>query len=695
MSIASEKVKFASERFILVRMNPARALEFTVHTVGVYVADMPYIVNKVERNGAVLTEATVIPVSNDQWYYDPIELKLYVKLATAPSTTTDGDNQVIAYYFLFYTNTRFRTLPQDPEDDSTPVRLWEPRVLSTPSITQSITNILSGYFTISDANLSIINEDGGFQSYLSTRDSFYNKQVDIWLCINSEENIQKVFTGTIRGLDLDINTINLNCVDSFSKLDAPCLMNDSDNEAYFRRNIFSFPNLESNAQDIPCPYIVGSSSRFKTSSYSVGLVGVPDVFKIDIGTKAYCIDFDPSVSVTTNRQYGACRIKGSVQTQAFGAVQATLDTGTGYRLIRFASLSNVFIGDTIKWVESATTYYGVINYVGTFTYSAVNYNVVISDPNGPFTLASVVSNLKSFSTFIINGLGDYIYPMYERDYVVTETTTSGGNKFLAIIFEDDFEANHTEMVGDPLNPQDGEVFFRTSNTVVQSHADIIEEMLEKNGFDINAGSFAQAYTDLPVAARFHIPNFDEDDYKSYLEYTQDVLTSVISYLKINSVFEVEYHLFATPVSANIRDSSLILDRSFRVNIEYGDIQTTVIAYNPHHDSQSAIDSTSSPSATAQSTLSKYLNGVTNVTRFRHVLEDFSSNIQRHINLRSERRVTYNIDTATEDIDSEIGEDLLLIDKGVLGGSMESAVKITSVTKSPNRISLIASDLYRL
>jgi hypothetical protein len=693
MSIATEKVKFASERFILVRMNPARALTFAVYSGTVYSASMPYIVNRVERNGAVLTKVSTIPTNNDEWYYDATAQVLYVKTASAPSTTTNGNNQVICFYYLFYTNTKFRSLPEDPEDSLTSTRLWEPRILATPSITQSITNILSGYFTISNASINLINEDGNFQEYLTTQDSFFNKQVDIWLCINSAANIQKIFTGTIRGLNITSNTVNLNCVDSFNKLDQPALMGDTNNEAYFSRNALSFPDLDPSANDLPCPYIVGSSSRFKTVSLSVALSGVPDVYRLDIGTNAYCVDFDSAPSTSTNRTWGCCRIKGSVQTQSFGAVQATLDSGTGYRFIRFASTSNVFIGDTIKWVESAVTYYGIVNYVGTFTYSSVSYNVIISDPTGPFTLASTVSNLKSFATFITLGDGTRYYPKYERDYTTTETTTTGGNKYIEIEFVNNFEAN-LSMV-DPLDPQQDEVFFRTSNTVIQSHADIIKDMLEINGFVVNSASFSSAYTDLPVKARFHIPNFDESDYKSFLEYTQDVLSSAISYLKINSSFEVEYHIFSSPSSSNTRDDALILNRSISVDIEYGDIETSIIAYNPHHDSQIAIDAATSPSATASSNLSKYLHGVSNVTRFRHVLEEFTSNIQRHIDLRSERRAIYRFETATEDIDSEIGDDVLLDDKRVLGTSDQSAVKITSITKSPNRISLEASDLFRL
>ncbi len=689
MSVATEKVKFATERFLLVRLNPARFILPVSIGGGVYETEFPYIPNKLERNGTALTKVSAPPTNNDEWSYEDSTATLQVKLATAPDST---ENILIAYYYLFYTGTVYKTFYEDPDDDTSPLREWVPKISSYPSFLQSVSNILAGIFTISDTTLNLINEDGSFQDYLTDDDSFYNKSVEIWLGITSTDNLQKVFSGTMQELSLTSNTVTIRCKDAFNSLNQAALFGDEPNEAYFRRNSLSFPDLDPAFQDSPCPYIVGSSSRYKTNFIFVNVL--PEVviaYTLNTGNQAFCTSFNQEISAPTNRTWGLCRMAGGLQTQSFGAVEAVVGGGA-FIFVRFASLSNVFIGDTIEWVEAATTYYGLINYVGNFTYAGDTYNLIISDPDTPFTLASVVNPTKSVGIIITTNEQEVVYPRYGRDYTVIETPTSGGNNYLSLEFEINFEANHPAMGADFLNPQTHTVRYRVSNTVVQTHADIIEEMLTRSGLAINAASFAAANTALDVNCRFSVPYFDESDFDLYLKYCQDVLASAIGYLKVNSDFEVEYHLIEAPSSTDIRDSSLTLGASTSCDVEYADIVTTIIAYNPHNDSQVVIDSATTPSETRQSLKAQYLHGVVNVDRFRHVLEEISSRIDAHIGLKSSRRGRYNFETATQDIETEIGDDLQIENKIVLGGSEMADVKVISIDKSPARIRIEASDL---
>lgn len=691
MTIATEKVKLATERFMLVRLNPARFIEPPAISAPVYGQDFPYPINRVERNGVALTQVTAVS-NNDEWSYDETTGALEVQLASAPNDTT---NVLIAYYYLFYTGTVFRAVSEDPENTATTVRYWEPRITTYPSIGQSFDNILAGVFTITSTGIELINDDGQFQEYLTDDDSFYQKQVDIWLCINSVSNIQKVFTGTITNLSLGQNRVQLSIVDSFNKLKQPAFLGDTSDEAVFSRDSGSFPSLDPKHNLRPCPYIVGSSSRYQTFGQAGNVAGAPDPYLLSVGTEAYSTAFNAQASVIVNRTWGTCRIKGSVATQAFGTVQAVLDTGAGYTFVRFSTLSNAFYGDTIKWTEAGTDYYGLINHFGTFTYLAVNYNLIISSPNTPFTLASVVANQKSFGVFIEapNETTTYIVPRYGRDYTVTETPTSGSNNYLEVSFVNNFEASHAGF--SVLDPNAQQVFFRTSNTTVQTHGDILKEMVTKAGLTPEATSFGDADTGLPVNARFHIPNFDEDAADFYLKYVQDVLASTLGYLKVNSDFEVEYHLLSAPASFDVRDNFLMLDEETACAVEYQDIATKIIAYNPHNDSGDAIDDANTPAATAESTKARYLHGLVNVDRFRHCLEELTSKITDHINLKSMRAVRYSLATATEDIDTELGDDLELQNKIVLGSSDTQDVKITSIEKSPSSIRLEARDLKGL
>lgn len=690
MSIATEKVKLATERFLLVRIEPARFILPVLDSGSIYEMEFPFPISKIERNGVALTHVNSFS-GNDQFIFDETTNTLQVQLASAPNDTS---NILIAYYYLFYTATQFRNISQDPTDDTTTVREWKPRILTYPSISQSFENILAGIFTISDTQIDIINADAEFQQYLTPNDSFYNKVVEIWLCINSEANIQKIFTGTITGMNV-AQVVNLEVVDSFNRLKQQAFMGDTADEATFRRDASSFPSLDPKQNNKPCPYIVGSSSRYQTAGQTDAVAGGPGAYLLSVGTEAVCTDYSPDVSELTNRIWGCARVKGAVATQSFGAITDTVAPGGVYRFIKFSSLSNVHIGDTFKWNEGGTDYWAVVNYVGSFTYLGDPFNVVISDPASPFSLSSVVAPLKSFGLFIDapSATQTYTAPRQDRDYAVNELTTSGGNKYISITFEDNFETNFPDL--GILNPDQMKLSFRTSNTVVQSHADILVEILTLVGMDIESVSFSDAETDLPVNARFHIPNFDEDSPDLYLKYVQDVLASTLGYLKINEDFEVEYHLLEAPTSNDLRDSFLMLDGATRCRIDYADIVTKIIGFNPHNDSGDAIDDANSPAATSENLKAQYLHGFVNVNRFRHCLEELTTKIEDHINLKSMRRAKYVFETATQDIDTELGDDLQIDNKVILGGSLSDDVKVVTIEKSPAKIRLEALDLKGL
>lgn len=693
MSIASEKIKFASERFILVRLNPARALEFTYISGTLYSSDMPFIVNNVQRNGVDLTEMTSIPLSNNQWFYDDSTQTLYVNVNATPSNTITGDNQIICFYYIYLTNTSYRTIPETPTDLNSTFRLWEPRLSNAPTISQNVSDILGGVFSISDTSLSVINEGGYFQQYLSVRDSFYNKNVEIWLCISSYLNIQKVYSGTIRSLSVQSNTVSISCVDKFQSLNQVCNMGDMDNEIYYRRVGSGYPNLDPKANDLPIPFIVGESSRYKTKN--LNLSGAYSTLFLNEGTESFCLEYNGFVDTSTNRVWGTCRQEGSLKNQSFGVITNINSLGLGYVSINFTSIPTANVGDVIKWFQAPTTYYGLVCYVGSFNDGFSTKNLLIQTFGGTFTVSSTITNLKSFGLILKKDGIDDIYPLYERDYSITEVSTSGGNKFIKITFVNNFESNHSSMSGFPLHPDTYRLYFRSSNTVNSSHGEFVQTILEKCGLTVNTASITQADSDLSAKCRFHIPNFDESDYKTYLAYLQDILSSVIGYVKLNTDFEVEYQLLETPTSTNERTNSLILDGSFRAGIEYGDIQTTIIGYNPHNDNQSALDAGNSPSQSSTSYLSRYLHGFDNITRFRHVLDSFVDAITRHIKIKSERRVLYNFDTATEDIDTEIGDNLLIESNKVLGSDGSVQIVVTGITKSSGKTSIEGTDLYNL
>ena len=683
MTIATEKTKFSSERFFLVRINPARFIQPTLNG-SVYEITLPFIVNRVERNGVALVKDLTTPTVNDHWFQDETTRLLQVKLALAPNDTT---NVLIAFHYLFYTGTIFRAISEDPEDSATTVRNWEPRILNYPVITESFENILAGVFTINDLTIDLINEDRNIQPFLGENDSFYKKQVDIWACINSVENIKKIFTGSIVSISFTQNTTSIKVADSFNKLKDIAFMGDDNDEVYATSD--GFPNVFNRDLNKTIPYIVGPYSRWRDTLFSV-IGGSIRTFELRDGNQALATNYSATFSTSTNRNWTACRQKAVVQTQTFGAITAVADVGDGHIYIKFASYSNVYIGDTLKYNTGGTDYWGRVNQYGSLTYLSNPYNIQIFSTAGSFTLASTVTAVKSFAITITDSTNAAVYyPKYQRDYTIDDSTvTSGGNRLVEIDFVNNFEANLSMST---LDPNKHTIFYRTTNNSPESHGQILIDMLGKVGLAYDATSFTQADTDLDAEVLFSIPNFDEQDYSTYLKYTQDVLKSTLGFLRINQDFEVEYKLIQAPTSTSVRDESLTLDKETSCEVQYQDIATQIIAFNPHNSSDWETTSTPSSNETRTSNKASYLHDILNTDRFRHVLRFITDRIDDIFALRSRRSAIYRFATATQDIDSALGDDIQLENSIVLGDLETQDVKILSIEKTPKQTKISASD----
>ena len=219
--------------------------------------------------------------------------------------------------------------------------------------------------------------------------------------------------------------------------------------------------------------------------------------------------------------------------------------------------------------------------------------------------------------------------------------------------------------------------------------------MESSGLTAKDSSFTAADAALDANTLFTIPQFDELDYKPYLRYAELIIGSTLGIIKLNEDLEVEYDLLSAPSSIDIRDDNLVIRDSVSVDINYKDITTTLIGFNPHANDEDNIDASETASATATSNKSEFLNEVVNVDRFRHVLERIDNRIDDHIDVRSARRAIYTFTTATEDIDTELGQDVHLENDAVLGDSTTQDVKIIETVRSSKSTKLRADDLGEL
>lgn len=708
MTIATEKKKRASDRFLLVRFEPARYIEPTSIGGGVYQITFDYPVSRVQRNGTDLTSVTSFS-GNDQYIFTESTNTLQVKLASAPSETS---NVICAFYYLFYTSSIYRRHPQTPTDSTSTLRNWKARLKGNPSFFQSYNNIQNGILTIADSSINLINPFREFQQYLTDDDSFHNKKIDIWMCINSIENIQKVYTGTTKDVKIAGDEVRINIVDSLSKLKNTAYMGDSEGECIFSRESGSFSSLHPASSGAVCPFIVSDLSRYTSLIFDFD---DGEIEKITEGTKGYCTNYDTAKSGTTNREWGACRSYGNITTQVDVTGRITtvtqLDTVVPFSPIYYrftcsgSDLSNIYVGDTFRFTQSAHVYYMIITKVNGSASFEARFHGWQASVDRVTPLTSLTHNPCPAMNVMLRGLtidadkgapGDMAYCLYGRDYTVSTTTTNGGNKFHTIIFEDNFETNFSTY-GNPdgpdsfsLDPDLVQMEYRVSVEANDPIGLALGRILVKAGM-LTSGqlsTFADGIDNyISATPCFHIPNIDETSYDSYLKYVQDILSATLCYLKVNDSGYARAAPLSAPTSTDKRNGMLMLEGSINVDIEYQDIITTFIPYNPHMPR-----SASTLESSVTSNKSKYLHEVVNLDRFKHPLYSISDRIQDHINLKSNRKAIYRYEVATEDVDSELGDDILISNRITLGESEEKSVKLVSIDKSTDRIGLEASDL---
>lgn len=695
----------ASSRFVLVRMSPARyANDDLVLTGGVYQMTFAQPVRLVTRNGTTLTEVSVTPTVNDTWRWD--NGILYVKLASAPNPTT---NIIIANYYLFYTSATDVMTYQTPDDSATAVRQWEPRVSRIPSFGASFGNILAGVFTFADGGMTIENGDGAFQPFLTANDSFNDKPIDVWMCIDDVANIRRVYQGKIKSIDLTPTDVSISFYDAFSTLGQTAMMGDTRFESFFLATSSSKPNMDVSKSGAPCRYVAGWSNRSLVQSYYGGRTIVNFVPEIDYrmfdGDDAVNVNFTSNAATSVNRSWGLGRIPGTLRMSSVGAIQAigfmTAEIIFGYVLIRFAS-HNYDVGDTFEWVQGGVTKRGLVTRADDFQYLGVTYNLCVYEPASSsgypnFQVTSTVTSKKKIAIAIVGDLlNDYRRPqqlMLDTDFAVTQVTTSGGNTYVEVTLANNFE-NGKPLFYDPsggtyvpLDPSRQRVLYRIYGSSSVNHADVIKRLVESAGLTTDATTFAAAAAALTANAHFTIPNFDESDYGTYQRYIEDLLKSTLGYLTIGTDAEAEYRLLSAPAAGTeITDNVYVGD--LHCSIDYNDIITEIVAENPH-------EATTASQATAENVKAKYLHGIRRTMQLRHVLDSVSERIDEMIAVMSERRAKYRFTVATALLNANVGEDITLSSNLIPGGAASDNLKMTSIEKSVDNVAVEATDLMGL
>ena len=294
MTFATEKEKQASERFMLVRLGPARDLTplFSSLGGGLYSAVMPYKPVSVKRNGVALVSDNTTPTANDHYYWNGSTV--VAKFAADPAIA----DIVISDYRIYLTGSTVKTTYSTPDDNLTEIVSWEPRLLEYPAFSQSVENILSGVFSISGLDVNIINADKGMNQYFTDNDSFYQKPCDIWLGIGAD--VLRVYTGAIAACSISDN-VTLSVLDKLNVTNNTALMGDTENECFI--NTTSHPNAMISDVGKVIPFIISRYSRreFSKDPVATNVSAFKPTQQTSLN-RAYCKNYNSSISTANNRE---------------------------------------------------------------------------------------------------------------------------------------------------------------------------------------------------------------------------------------------------------------------------------------------------------------------------------------------------------------------------------------------------------
>jgi hypothetical protein len=729
MTFTTESTKRASFRASLVRVQASRDVTDLCTSLGgnvfSYTFPAPVVIKNVERNGTALTlVASFTDVnSNYEYYYDATtyELRCYSSTAMDASTAVF----VVNHYLFFSDSPDFVLAPETPTDSSSSKRTWEPRLTQTVAVEQDVSNAISGVFSISATNVDIANADRELNQWLGPYDSFYNKGVDAYMVINAT-TARRVFHGVITGITINSDSLTLNVEDLFAKMGQTAYMGDTIEEAVF--TLAEYPSLDLARVGYPCRFIVGDTSRYEHISGTwpasdAWPFSVPTAFKDQYAIvsaavsgsrwsaafqldpsweEATNIDYSPTAGDSTNLDWILCRVpSGSLKTQVLG-------TWVRGAAVSSNKLAVYWDGHNLRAGEVLVTSGGdahFVTWVGDFVWTGtgLTYNVIIervtgaTEPNS----GTVWNTCKSLAIIHQSAVAERLLYSKEHStegYTVTVTPTSGGNDLISISFP-----SGVGMAGSTsqhFDPDTDKLYFRVflDADALTTHGEVVQALCESSGLTVNAASITAANAAFDGDCLFSIPARDEVAYGSYLDYCEMVLRGTFGVLSINSDQEVEYKLLAEPSATAERDEDSIIDASISADIDYGDAVSRLVCRNEHHKGPEAESDVAGPYQVRESLTARYLHGIDKTAELMHVMTTLGSRLDLIFRARSNRRLIYTYETATKDLEVDIGDDIRLVSEAKLGSDDQhpetDSVDLTVVgySRSPDGVTIKATDL---
>lgn len=697
MSIATEKIKANSARHMLVKVTPAKYISEELSlTTGIIYA-MPQIepIEKIEANGVALSKVSTTSPTTGQYYHDETAGILYVGSNLIPD---DSSYVIIAFFNLFLTGEKTRYLSEDPLNSGTTVREWQPLVQKYPTLTESIKDVTNGVFSIAGFSLSLIDTDLYLKGLLDVSATFNNADVKVWSAINDATEL--TYKGKVKSMSVSTTEIKLNVLDSFSPLGDTVTMGDRQNELYADRS--TYPNLDGRIDKQAIPFFFGETTYSRIESHDTG----SGFYYKGLAETNEAINIDNTTDTPTageNEIFILGRVgPGGVAYQNYGTVTSITHNLFFVSYIVYTTGHNMKIGDvfTASSPGGGSFYYSFVVEVSANSFKCFTINnsgsyISPSSASQQITVASFNSSTSgarwSVQARIKKSDGTFSKPIGFGGAHITQTTTSGGNKLVTM---------NIGLAGAPLYPSDfipngDKILFTLTAADDANHAAIAENICDLSSLNVNSASFTLAGSTLNKECLFQIPFYGETSLPSYLNVLEKLVGSTLGFLYIDENLEVNYKLLQLPSASDNIDSTLTIDGSTTADVEYQDIITQFKGENKHYNRIASAVESDSPFFYLENNKASHLNKTVKLKEIDHIMRSAASRAQVILNLLSNRRVTNTITVATELTDASLGDDITLAGKILLGGATSENIKIVSIKKSPDKITVKATDLKGL
>lgn len=693
------KNSLSSRKFYLVRMNPARSImnDLTLVSGNTYTHTFHVEqLSSIKVNGTAYAKVTSSPNASEYTFDENTRLITINLHDTLANIQASGN--IVAFYYLFYTDAPGVYANQDPEDANTPMVFWDSRLQGSPNFEETQEDIIDGFLSIGNTTVSLINNDSDFQKYLTSVDSFSRKEIKIWQCLDSVENIQKFYFGYCSSISIG-NTLSISIDNSFNAFRDNYYSNGTLNKSTF--NSSDYPNVSENDRDQPIYAIYSRVSKTRDIFFDGKINVIPFtsgssqlLFVLSDSYTLTNISYTTFRGYTTNRVWAACFAStnnSDLTETASGCTNLSLNITQ----VDVADSSYYSAGDCV--LKNGSYYYYVTGIV-----SSTRIEI-----KGPANIANGDTLFRSKIPFvqIVNPKDENeIYVLqYGQDYSVSTDANGVYNITFVNSFEGGFAlAGHPDGLREAGLWEDAIIRYRVYNHDDLKHGTIVKKILESVGLVVDSSSITTANTASTEIVNFSIPYFGETSFLDASEYVQNILTSMFALLYINTSLQIGYALISSFSPTDTISNDEIIDGSIDQKIDYKDIKTDLLFENIHGSklieyinvgTLQFVNTTRETSL--RSDYSSYLHEVNKQKTIKYVTQTMTDSKNKIIDVLSSRRLSISLSTKGINFSSKIGDSFIISSGKLVGIANQINGKILSINKQARETRLSFCDLLGL